>query len=93
VREAAVAVVHGVRQGIAHAGAYPDHRRLLDSEPHGDGVRSLEANVADVAGQALWVLGHDMDGSGLGTLRQACTVTITVASVSALIVILRSGKK
>ena len=60
--QATVAVVHGFRQGVGDAGPDPDHRRLLDAEPHGDGVGGLEADAADVACQAVGVFGHDLDG-------------------------------
>ena len=45
-------------------GADPDRRGLLDAELHRNGVRGLEADAADIACQAIWVLGHDLDGIG-----------------------------
>ena len=60
--QAAMALVHRFGQRVGDAGAHPDHRRLLDAELHGDGVGGLEADAADVARQAIRVLGHDLDG-------------------------------
>ena len=63
-RQAAMPLVHGLGQRIGNASANPDHRRFLDTELHGDGVGGLEANAPDIAGQAIRVLGHDLDGVG-----------------------------
>ena len=63
-RQAAVALVHGLGQRIGDAGAHPDHGGLLDAELHGDGVGRLEADAADIARQAIGVLGHHLDGVG-----------------------------
>src|SRR5262245_24004052 len=48
-------------QCIGNSGAHTDHRGLLDAELHGDGVRALEADAPDIAGQAIGVLSHDLD--------------------------------
>ena len=63
-RKAAMALVHGLGQRIGNPGANPDHRRLFDTELHGDGVGGLEADTADIARQAVRVLGHDLDSVG-----------------------------
>ena len=55
-RQAAMALVHGLGQGVADPGPGADHRRLLDPEPHRDLVGALEADAADVAGEAVGVL-------------------------------------
>ena len=61
-RQPAVAIVHGLGQREADAGARPDHRGLLDPQPGCDGVGRLEADPADVAGEAIGVLREDLDG-------------------------------
>ena len=57
-----MALVHRLCQRMADTGADPDHRRLLDAEPHGDGVGGHEADAADVPGKAVGVLRHHLDG-------------------------------
>ncbi len=57
-------VIHRFRQSIGDASADADHRRLLDAEPEGDRVGGLEADAADIARQAIRVVGHDLDGIG-----------------------------
>ena len=69
--QAAMAVVHGLGQGIGDAGAHPDHRGLLDAELHGDRVGGLEADAADVARQPIGVLRHDLHGVGAVGLEDA----------------------
>ena len=61
-RQATMALVHGLREGIGNSSADPDHGGLLDPELHRDGVGGLEANAADVARKPVRVLGHDLDG-------------------------------
>ena len=62
--QAAMAFIHGLGQRIGNSGAHTDHRRLFDAELHGDRVGGLEPDAADVARQAIRVLGHDLDGVG-----------------------------
>jgi len=62
LRQAAMPLVHRLRQGVADASADPDHRGWFDAKPHGDGVGGLEADAADVAGQAIRVLRHHLHG-------------------------------
>ena len=62
--QAAMALVHGLGQGVGDAGPGPDHRRLLDAEPRRDLVGALEADAADVAGEPVGVLGDHLDGVG-----------------------------
>jgi hypothetical protein len=52
-RQAAVALVHGLSQGVGDPGAGADHRRLLDPEPQRDLIGALEADAADVAREAV----------------------------------------
>ena len=61
-RQAAVALVHRLGQGIGDSGAQPDHRGLFDAELHGDRVGGLEPDAADVPRQPIGVLRHDLDG-------------------------------
>ena len=63
-RQAAMALVHGLGQGVADAGPGADHRRLLDPEPRRDLVGAPEADAADVAGEAVGVLGDHLHGIG-----------------------------
>jgi hypothetical protein len=49
-----VAFVRGLGQRLGNAGAHANHRRSVDAELHGDGVGGLEADAANVAGQAIW---------------------------------------
>ncbi len=60
-RQAAVPLVHGFGQGIGYPGAHPDHCRLLDAELHGNRIRSLEPDAANIAGQAIGIFRHDLD--------------------------------
>ena len=50
--QTAMALVHRLGQRVGDAGAHPDHRRLVDAEPHRDRIGGLEADAADVARQA-----------------------------------------
>ena len=59
-----MSLVHGFGQRIGNSGADPHHGGLLDAELHRDGVGGLEADAADIARQAIRVLGHDLDGVG-----------------------------
>jgi hypothetical protein len=63
-RQAAMALVHGFGEGIADSGPSADHRRLLDPEPHRDLIGALEADAADVGGEAVRVLRDDLDRIG-----------------------------
>ena len=56
--------IHGLGQRIGNPGADPHQGDLLDAKLHRDGVGGLEADAADIAGQAIRVLGHDLDGVG-----------------------------
>ena len=60
--KAAMAVVHRLGQRMGNPRANPDHGRLFDAEFHGDRVRGLEPDAANVAGKAVRVLGHDLNG-------------------------------
>ena len=66
-----MALVHRLGQRVGNPGAHPDHRRLVDAELHGDCIGGLEADAADVACQAIRVLGHDLDGVGAVGLEDA----------------------
>ena len=61
-RQPAVPFVHRLGEGERNAGPETDHRRLLEPEPHRDRVGRLEADAADVAGQAIGVLRHHLHG-------------------------------
>src|ERR1039458_8448685 len=63
-RQAAMSLIHGLGQRIGNPRADPHHGGLLDAELHRDGVGRLEADAADVARQAIWILGHDLDSVG-----------------------------
>ena len=67
----AVAIVHGLGQREADAGARPDHGGLLDAQPGRDGVGRLEADAADVAGEPVGVLREHLDGVGAVGLEDA----------------------
>jgi hypothetical protein len=54
-RQPAMPVIHRLGEGVRDAGAHPHHRGLVDAEPHRDLVGALEADAADVAGEAVWV--------------------------------------
>ena len=62
--QAAMALVHGLGQGIADPGPGPDHRPGLDAEPHRDLVGTLEADAADVAREPVGVVADHLDGIG-----------------------------
>ena len=70
-REAAMALVHRLRQSIGNPGAHPRHGGLLDAELHRNGVGGLEPDAADVAREPVRVLGHDLDGVGAVGLEDA----------------------
>ena len=61
-RQAAMPLVHGLGQRIGYPGADAHQGGLLDAELHGDGIGRLETDAADIARQAIRVLGHDLDG-------------------------------
>ena len=61
-RQAAMALIHGLGQRIGNPGADPHHGGLFDAERHGDRIGGLEADAPDIPCQAVWVLGHDLDG-------------------------------
>jgi hypothetical protein len=63
-RQAAMSLVHRLGQRVGDTSADPHHGGLLDAKLHGDGVGGLEADAADVARQAIRVLGNDLDGAG-----------------------------
>ena len=52
-RQTAMAVVHCFGQRIGDSGPHSDHGRLIDAKLHGNSVGRLEADAADVAGQAV----------------------------------------
>ena len=56
--------IHGLGQRIGNPRSYSDHGGLLDAELHGDRVGGLKSDAADIARQAIRVLGHDLDGVG-----------------------------
>ena len=57
-----MSLVHGLGQRIGNPGADPHHGGLLDAELHRDCIGRLETDSTDVARQAIWVFGHDLDG-------------------------------
>src|SRR6266581_332841 len=57
-------LVHGFAQRIGNTSADPHHGGLYDAELHRNCVGGLEADAADIARQAIRVLGHDLDGIG-----------------------------
>src|SRR5258708_7661066 len=59
-----MAFIHRLGQSIGDAGPNPDHCGLFDAELHGDGVRRLEADAADIARQPIRVLRHHLDSIG-----------------------------
>ena len=61
-RQAAMTVIHRLGERIDDARPNPDHGRLLDTELHGNRVSGLEPDAANVACEAIWVLGHDLNG-------------------------------
>ena len=82
-RQAAMTLVHGLGEGIGNPSADANHRRLLDAELHCNGVGGLEADAADVARQAIGVLGHDLDGVaavGLEDPDSACSAHAVIAT-------------
>ena len=70
-RQAAMPIVHGLGQRMADACTDPDHGRLVDAEPHRDGVGGLEADAADVAGQPIGILRHHLHRVGAVGLEDA----------------------
>src|ERR1700736_1113046 len=66
-----MSLVHRLGESVRNPGAHADHRRLLDAEPHCDRVRGLEADAADIAGETVGVLGHDLHGIGAVGLEDA----------------------
>src|SRR5258708_21940315 len=70
-RQATMAFIHRLGQSIGDAGPNPDHCGLLDAESHGDGVRRLEADAADIARQPIRVLRHHLDSIGAIGLEDA----------------------
>ena len=57
-------LVHRLGQRVGNPGANPDHGGLLDAKFRSDSVGSLEADAANIAGEPVWVLRHDLDGVG-----------------------------
>src|ERR1700730_15788764 len=57
-----MALVHRLGQRIRNPRADAHHGGLLDTELHRDGVGGLETDAADVAGQPIGILRHDLDG-------------------------------
>ena len=57
-------LIHGFAQRIGNTSADPHHGGHFDAELHRNGVGGLEADPADIARQAIRVLGHDLDGVG-----------------------------
>jgi hypothetical protein len=66
-----MALVHRFGQRVGDPGAHADHCRLVDAELHGDRIGGLESDAADVARQAIGVLGHDLNGIGAIGLEDA----------------------
>ena len=57
-----MALTTGLQQGVIDAGPQANHRRGLDAQPGGDRIGGAKANAADIAGQAVGVLGHHLHG-------------------------------
>ncbi len=57
-----MALSAGLQQGMADPGPQADHRLGLDAQPCGDRIGGAEADAADVARQAVGVLGHHLHG-------------------------------
>ena len=55
-------LIHGLGQRIGYPGADVHQGGLFNAELHGDGIGRLETDAADIARQAIRVLGHDLDG-------------------------------
>src|SRR5262245_42428687 len=55
-------LIHGLGQRIGYPGADAHQGGLLDAELHRHGIGRLETDAADIARQAIRVLGHDLDG-------------------------------
>ena len=66
-----MALIHRFGERVGNPGAHADHRRLVDTELHGDRIRRLEADAADVAREAIGVFGHDLHGVGAVGLEDA----------------------
>ena len=60
--QAAMPFVHRLGERVGDAGACADHRRLLDAEAGRDLVGAAEADAADVAREAVGVLGDPGHG-------------------------------
>src|SRR5436190_9442753 len=52
-RQATMTFFHGFGESIGDAGPDARHRGLVDPQPHGDRVSSLEADAGDIASQAI----------------------------------------
>ena len=63
-RQAAMALVHRLRESIGNPRPHPRHGGLLNAELHRNGVGGLRPDAADVARQPVRVLSHDLDGVG-----------------------------
>ena len=61
-RQAAVALVHRLRERVGDPGPHPDRRGLLDPELGGHDVGGPEADAADVAREPVRVLRDQLDG-------------------------------
>ena len=61
-RQPAMAVVSRFLQGEGNSSAHPLGRFPRHAELHGDGVGGAKSDAANVAGQSVWVLGHDLNG-------------------------------
>ena len=61
-RQPAMAFVGRLLKGEGNAGAHPLRRLPRHAELHGDGVGGAKPDAANVAGEPIWVLGHDLDG-------------------------------
>ena len=61
-RQSAMTFVHRFGQRVGYAGPQSDHRGLFDPELHRDGVGSLKTDAADIPGEPVGVLTHDLDG-------------------------------
>ena len=61
-RQPAMAVVSRLLQGEGNSRAHPLRRFPRHAQLHGDGVGGPKADAANVAGEPIRVLGHDLDG-------------------------------
>src|SRR6516225_9001350 len=69
--QSTVPLVHGLSERVGNSGSHAHHSGLLDAEFHGDGVRRLETNAADVAREPVRIFGHDLDRVGTVGLEDA----------------------